>query len=49
MPEDEYAQLVRNIPGLERVKITQPAYGAEHDHVDPRELGRECQFCLMFS
>lgn len=29
---------IRTIPGLEKVRIVQPGYAIEYDHVDPREL-----------
>lgn len=38
LPEDAQAELIRSIPGLERVSILQPGYAIEYDHVDPREL-----------
>lgn len=38
MPEDVQEKMMRMIPGLENVKIVQPAYGVEYDYVDPRQL-----------
>ncbi len=38
LPEDVQDAFIRTIPGLERVKILQPGYAIEYDHVDPREL-----------
>lgn len=38
LPEDAQAALVHSIPGLEKVRILQPGYAIEYDHVDPREL-----------
>jgi tRNA uridine 5-carboxymethylaminomethyl modification enzyme len=38
LPEDVQAAFIRTIPGLERVRVIQPGYAIEYDHVDPREL-----------
>lgn len=38
LPADVQDIFVRSIPGLEQVKILQPGYAIEYDHVDPREL-----------
>lgn len=38
LPRAVQEDLVRTIPGLERVVILQPGYAIEYDHVDPREL-----------
>ena len=38
LPEDVQEAFIRSIPGLEKVKILQPGYAIEYDHVDPREL-----------
>ncbi len=38
LPEDVQDAFIRTIPGLERVRIVQPGYAIEYDHVDPREL-----------
>ncbi len=38
LPEDAQDAVVRSIPGLEKVRILQPGYAIEYDHVDPREL-----------
>ena len=38
LPADAQAEMLRSIPGLERVEIFRPGYAIEYDHVDPREL-----------
>jgi tRNA uridine 5-carboxymethylaminomethyl modification enzyme len=38
LPEDVQLAMVRSMAGLERVKILQPGYAVEYDHVDPRIL-----------
>ena len=38
LPADVQDSFVRTIPGLERVRISQPGYAIEYDFVDPREL-----------
>jgi tRNA uridine 5-carboxymethylaminomethyl modification enzyme len=38
LPEAVQHDLVRLIPGLERVEILRPGYAIEYDYVDPREL-----------
>lgn len=38
LPEDVQQAFIRSIPGLENVRILQPGYAIEYDHVDPREL-----------
>lgn len=38
LPEEVQSLFIRTIPGLENVRIVQPGYAIEYDHVDPREL-----------
>jgi tRNA uridine 5-carboxymethylaminomethyl modification enzyme len=38
LPEDVQDAFLRTIPGLQDVRIIQPGYAIEYDHVDPREL-----------
>ncbi|WP_339759499.1 tRNA uridine-5-carboxymethylaminomethyl(34) synthesis enzyme MnmG [uncultured Hoeflea sp.] len=38
LPEGVQEAFIRTIPGLENVRIVQPGYAIEYDHVDPREL-----------
>jgi tRNA uridine 5-carboxymethylaminomethyl modification enzyme len=38
LPEDAQLAMVRTMRGLEQVRIAQPGYAVEYDHVDPRIL-----------
>ncbi len=38
LPSEIQAEILRNISGLENVKIIRPGYAIEYDYVDPREL-----------
>jgi tRNA uridine 5-carboxymethylaminomethyl modification enzyme len=38
LPESVQEAFIHTIPGLEKVRILQPGYAIEYDHVDPREL-----------
>ena len=44
LPEGVQADIFASIEGLEKVRILQPGYAIEYDHVDPRDLGPDLQF-----
>ncbi|MBC7280267.1 tRNA uridine-5-carboxymethylaminomethyl(34) synthesis enzyme MnmG [Hoeflea sp.] len=43
LPEDVQEQFLKTIAGLENVRIIQPGYAIEYDHVDPRELSHSLE------
>ena len=43
LPEDVQDAFLRTIPGLANVRIIQPGYPIEYDHVDPRELSQSLE------
>ncbi|MDP2731999.1 MAG: tRNA uridine-5-carboxymethylaminomethyl(34) synthesis enzyme MnmG, partial [Hoeflea sp.] len=43
LPENVQEAFLRTIPGLANVRIVQPGYAIEYDHVDPRELGQSLE------
>lgn len=43
LPVDVQHDMVRAMPGLERVEIVVPGYAVEYDHVDPRALTPDLQ------
>ena len=47
LPEAVQEAFIHAIPGLEKVRIVQPGYAIEYDHVDPRELSVSLQLRKM--
>ncbi|MEB2845231.1 tRNA uridine-5-carboxymethylaminomethyl(34) synthesis enzyme MnmG [Endobacterium cereale] len=43
LPADVQDAFIRTIPGLEKVRIVQPGYAIEYDHIDPRELSQSLE------
>ncbi len=43
LPVDVQQDFLRAIEGLEEVRIVEPGYAVEYDHIDPRSLGRWLQ------
>ncbi|MBB3950977.1 tRNA uridine-5-carboxymethylaminomethyl(34) synthesis enzyme MnmG [Aureimonas jatrophae] len=43
LPADVQNAFLRSLPGLAKVRILQPGYAIEYDHVDPRELSRSLE------
>ncbi|WP_062015296.1 tRNA uridine-5-carboxymethylaminomethyl(34) synthesis enzyme MnmG [Aureimonas sp. AU4] len=43
LPADVQDAFLRSLPGLEKVRVIQPGYAIEYDHVDPRELTRSLE------
>ncbi|MEM7665383.1 MAG: tRNA uridine-5-carboxymethylaminomethyl(34) synthesis enzyme MnmG [Pseudomonadota bacterium] len=43
LPVDVQADMLRAMPGLERVEMVVPGYAVEYDHIDPRALTPDLQ------
>ena len=44
LPEDVQLQMMRSVPGLERVEVMRSAYAIEYDCVDPLQLFASLEF-----
>lgn len=47
LPRDVQEEMYRSIKGLEKVKMTAPAYGIEYDYVDPTQLSHTLETRLV--
>ncbi len=43
LPVDVQVEMLHAMPGLERVKVVEPGYAVEYDHIDPRALTPDLQ------
>ena len=43
LPVDVQEQFLRAIEGLEQVRVAEPGYAVEYDHIDPRSLDRSLE------
>jgi tRNA uridine 5-carboxymethylaminomethyl modification enzyme len=44
LPEDVQIQMLRSLPGLEKVSVMRPAYAIEYDCIKPTQLKRSLEF-----
>ena len=47
LPVDVQAEMLRTLPGLERVEMAVAGYAVEYDHIDPRALDRRLALPAM--